>query len=94
MEDEILEQDLKKHRQINDRFTFDDLFRQLLRLGLAHEECKEIILNNCSLSALVFQARVENEYYLRISEHERLSDDLVALRNEFFAKHIPVDSYN
>lgn len=94
MEDDIIEQELQKHRQINDRFTFDNLFRCCLRLGLVHEECKEVILSNCSLSALVFQERIENKYYLGISEQDKLLIDLVELRNEIFAKLSPTYTYN
>jgi hypothetical protein len=94
MEDEIIEQELQKHRQINDRFTFDNLFRYCLRLGLAHEECKEVILSNCSLSTLVFQERIENKYYLEIPEQDKLSIALVELRNDIFSKLSPTYTYN
>ena len=93
-EDEDIEQRLEEHRLINDRFTFDGLFRWLLRLGYDHEECKETILANCSLSPLVFQERIENEYYLSISEDEKLSSDLRELRDEYFAKLSPPGAFN
>ena len=94
MEDEDIERILEKHQQINDRFTFDDLFRCLLRLGLDYEECKETILANCSLSPLVSQERIENEYYLRLLEDEKISGDLCELRDELFAKLSPPGAFN
>ncbi len=94
IEDEDIEQRLDQHRIINDRFTFDDLFRWLLRLGYDHEECKETILANCSLSTLVFQERIENDYYLSISKDEKLSSDLRKLRDEYFATFSPPESKN
>ncbi len=77
-----LTQALINHKEINDRFTFDDLIRLLLRSGFTHEEAKNVILNNCTLSALVFQERVENNFYLEISE--RMSNDLVKLYADMF----------
>lgn len=94
MEEDNFEREFDKYRLINDRFAFDDLFRFLLRSGLSHDECKEAILANCSLSVLVFQERIHNRYYLRISEDERLSDDLRVLRDELFAKSRPRGTFN
>jgi hypothetical protein len=67
---------------VYDRFTFDDLFRLLLKNGLDDEEGLSFILGNCSLSALVFQERIYNEAYQDISEDEALSPDLAAYRGE------------
>lgn len=72
---------------INDRFTFDNFFRKLLQEKYSHEEAKEILLNNYSLSALVFQERIENEMYKRISISEKIASDLLALKQEIFKKH-------
>ena len=85
-EEKTLSQALRKHKEINDRFTFDDLFRLLLRSGFTHREAKDVILINCSLSALVFQTRIENRYYLKISE--QLSKDLLELRNEILCNKL------
>ncbi len=47
---------------INDRFCFDNLFRKLLQKNYSNKEAKNYILNNYSLSALVFQERIENNF--------------------------------
>lgn len=68
--------------KIYDRFSFDSLFRLLLTKGFEYEEALDFILCNCSLSALVFQERIYNKYYLNLSTEETLSEDLVTLRNQ------------
>jgi len=87
--DKILEDLFERHRNAFDLFTFDQVFRELLRLGFDHEEALEMILYNCCLSALVFQERIHNDYYLKISESEKMSPDLLNLLNEIFAKKCP-----
>lgn len=67
--------------EVFDRFTFDNLFRKLLSNGYDHEESKDIIMNNCALSALVLQERIHNKYYYRISVDEKISEDLIEFRN-------------
>jgi len=39
-------------------YTFDNLFRLLLKSGFDHEGSLNFILYNCSLSAVVFQERI------------------------------------
>lgn len=53
--------------KIYDRFSFDAFFKLLLDSGLEPEEVLYFILSNCALSALVFQERIYNKYYLKIS---------------------------
>ncbi|HMN48625.1 MAG TPA: hypothetical protein PKD67_05790 [Ignavibacteriaceae bacterium] len=72
--------------EIYDRFSFDKLFRSLLTEEYDAEEALSYILNNCKLSALVFQERIYNKYYRRISIDETMSDDLKKLRQEIFNK--------
>ena len=83
---EELEDYIKENYEVYDRFTFDYLFRRLLKDGYDHEEAKDIIIHNCALSTLVMQERIYNSYYLKISD-EKISDDLLELRNEIFNKH-------
>jgi hypothetical protein len=71
---------------INDRFSFDKVFKVLLQNGFSHEETKDFIMNNYLLSALVFQERIENLFYMNISCIENISSDLLELRNEIFNK--------
>ncbi len=73
--------------KVYDRFTFDYLFKRLLRDGYDQEEAKGIIMNNCALSALVLQERIHNEYYLEINEEDNISKDLQELRNEIYGKY-------
>jgi len=86
--DEFLENYIKEHYEVYDRFTFDYLFRRLLKDGYDHEEAKDIIMHNCALSALVMQERIHNDYYLKIIEEDKISEDLLELKNEVFAKYL------
>lgn len=81
MEEELIE--------IYDRFSFDKLFRLLLTEGYDAEEALRYILNNCKLSALIFQERIYNKYYKRISVDETISTDLKILRQEIFDNIYP-----
>lgn len=63
--------------KIYDRFSFDKLFRILLRKDFDEEEALQFLLNNCALSSLVFQERIYNKYYKKISLEEAISADLI-----------------
>ena len=78
---------IKANFEVYDRFTFDPLFRNLLKEGYDHEEAKDIIIHNCALSTLVLQERIYNGYYSEISVNEIISDDLLELKNELFNEH-------
>jgi len=81
MDDEI-EKFLREHETCFDRFTFDKIFRFLLANDFDHEDAKDLILYNCSLSALVLQERIHNNYYYQIRVKEELSNDLLLWKNE------------
>jgi len=57
---------------VYDRFTFDNLFRLLLKNDYDHEEALQFILGQSSLSALVFQERIHNRTYRRLTAKETL----------------------
>lgn len=57
-------------------YTFDNLFRLLLKNSFDHKEALCFILGNCSLSALVFQERIHNKGYKRLSANDALPADL------------------
>lgn len=59
-------------------YTFDNLFRLLLKDGFDHEEALYFILGNCSLSAFVFQERIHNKRYKKLSAKDALPADLAA----------------
>ncbi|MGB4463384.1 MAG: hypothetical protein WBI96_01720 [Candidatus Hydrothermia bacterium] len=61
-------------------YTFDNLFRLLLKNGFDHEEALYFILSNCSLSALVFQERIHNKRYKKLSAEDALSPNLAACK--------------
>ena len=84
---EDLEDYIKENYEVYDRFTFDYLFRNLLQDGYDHEESKDIIIHNCALSTLVMQERIYNDHYFKICVDEKISDDLLELRNEIFNKY-------
>ena len=61
-------------------FTFDNLFRLLLKNDFDYEDGISFILANCSLSAIVFQERIHNKQYKKLSEDDALSPDLAAMK--------------
>ena len=63
--------------EIHDRFSFDNLFRFLLNNSFEDDEALDFILCNCSLSAIVFQERIHNKYYLRLSSGNTLKLNLL-----------------
>jgi hypothetical protein len=71
--------------RINDRFTFDKLFRKLLQEDYSHKDAKDFIMNNYSLNALVFQERIENNLFKKIIVDEE-SEDLRELKNMIHKK--------
>lgn len=83
---EVFEKNSEGLYEIYDRFSFDKLFRLLLNSDFEHEEALNFMLNNCLLSALVFQERIYNSYYLNISAEETDSQDLIDLRNQIFGE--------
>ncbi len=72
--------------RINGRFAFDNSFRWLLQNGYSRDEAKEFIMNNYSLSALVIQERIENQFYKNILPFEKVSKDLMKLKDEIYGK--------
>lgn len=71
-------------KQINDRFAFDYLFRRFLKRGVDKTQVLNYILNKYSISALVFQERIENRYYRKIKTQEKISKDLLQFEDEVF----------
>jgi len=61
-------------------YTFDNLFRLLLKNGFDHEEALYFILYNCSLSALVFQERIHNNRYKTLLAKDALPPFLAACK--------------
>ena len=80
LDQQILE-NFKKNREglyeIYDRFSFDNLFRFLLNNSFEDDEALDFILCNCSLSAIVFQERIHNKYYLCLSSGNTLKLNLL-----------------
>lgn len=61
-------------------YTFDNFFRLLLKNSFDHEESLCFILCNSSLSALVFQERIHNRGYKKLSAKDALPPDLAACK--------------
>ena len=59
-------------------YTFDNLFRFLLKNSFDHKEALCFILCNCSLSALVFQERIHNKRYKKLSAKDAVDPNLAA----------------
>jgi hypothetical protein len=87
MDDEI-ENFLRANEICYDRFTFDKIFRFLLKNDFSHEDAKDLILYNCSLSSLVLQERIHNRFYKKIKTGDEISKDLLALRDQEERKYI------
>lgn len=79
---------MEKNYKVYDRFTFDKLFRTLLAEGYDNEEAKDIILYNCALSALVFQERLYNGYYLKMKAGDVIAPDLLNIFREELNKAV------
>lgn len=70
---------LKLYSEVYEIFTFDYVFRFLLKSNFNHKEALVKMFCHCSFSALVFQERIHNNYYLRINADEQLSEDIKEL---------------
>lgn len=80
---DFLEKFPKDHNDlyiVYELYTFDNLFRLLLKSDFDHEEALCFILTNCSLSALVFQERIYNKVYKKFSPEDPSSADLLAFK--------------
>jgi len=86
MDDEYPPAYIKEYPDVFDRFTFDYLFKRLLADGYDNEEAKDIILYNCALSTIVTQERIDNDYYLEISESDTIAPDLLQLREQILSQ--------
>jgi len=89
--------DIEKYFEENiecyDRFTFDKIFRDLLAEGYNHEEIKDLIIFNCRLSAIIFQERIDNGFYKKIRNDEKISEDLLQMTKEMLYSAILKNSY-
>lgn len=62
-------------------YTFDNLFRLFLKSHFEYEETLSFILSNCLLSAIVFQERIHNNKYKRLSANEALPAEEAAYKS-------------
>ncbi|PIR41862.1 MAG: hypothetical protein COV30_01580 [Candidatus Yanofskybacteria bacterium CG10_big_fil_rev_8_21_14_0_10_37_15] len=63
---------------IYELYSFDNFFRLLLKNKLDHEEAMDFMVSDCSFSALVFQERIHNKKYLKLSVKDTLPSELAA----------------
>jgi hypothetical protein len=75
---------------VYDRFTFDGFFRLLLANEFYHEDAMYFMLANCSMSALVFQERLHNRKYRKLSIEDTLPTDEVAWRKKVLTDFIEI----
>lgn len=64
-------------------YSFENLFRLLLKEGYDHEDALMFVLTSCSLSALVFQEGIYNKSYLKLSAEDALSPQEAAIKSQF-----------
>jgi hypothetical protein len=65
---------------VYDLFTFDNLFRLLVKADLEHEEALSLILARCALSAIVFQERIHNRRYRSLMAQDAVPVEIAASR--------------
>lgn len=63
---------------VYENYTFDNLFRLLLKSGMCAEDALSFVLANCSLSAVVFQDRIHNKQYRKLLAKNALPPDEAA----------------
>jgi hypothetical protein len=56
-----------------DLYTFDNLFKLLLKAGFSHEDALLNMYIRCDLSALVFQERIHNNKYMKMDSKDCLT---------------------
>jgi hypothetical protein len=56
-------------------FTFDNMFRLLLKTGYGHENALAFMMAHCSFSAYVFQERIHDEQYWKLSAENAISPE-------------------
>jgi len=61
-------------------YTFDNMFRLLLKSGMCSEKALYFVLANCSLSAVVFQERIHNKQYRKLSAQDALAPEEAAYK--------------
>ena len=59
-------------------YTFDNLFRLLLKGGMEHEDAVLWVFCYCSLSALVFQERIHDNGFCKLSARDVFDPRLAA----------------
>lgn len=87
MSSEEISNYISMHLVCYDRFTFDELMRFFLKNDYSHEEAKDLILYNCSLSAIIFQERIWNSSYKLISNNEDVPKDLGKLKQQILQEY-------
>ncbi len=78
---EFLEAFPKDHNGLHivyDLYTFDNLFRLLLKADLDHEDALFLIFAKCALSAVVFQERIHNRQYTSLMAQDAVPVEIAA----------------
>ena len=65
---------------IYELFSFDNFFRLLLKDGYLHEDALMFMLGSCSFSAVVFQERIHNKKYLKLSADDSIDPKQAACK--------------
>jgi hypothetical protein len=74
-------------------YTFDNLFKLLLKSGFDHEEAREFMIANCNFSALVFQDRIHNQAYRKISTKNILNPEESSRKAKLVADLLEIIKY-
>lgn len=71
-------------------FTFDNLFKLLLKDGFEHDEACDFMIANCSFSAVVFQERIHNKRYRRIRTKDVLNAEEASSKAKLIADFLEI----
>lgn len=74
-------------------YTFDNLFKLLLKGNFDHEEACDFMIANCNFSALVFQDRIHNQAYKKISTKNILSPEESSRKAKLIADMMEIIKY-
>ncbi|NIR52349.1 hypothetical protein GWO43_27295 [candidate division KSB1 bacterium] len=61
-------------------FTFDNLFRLLLKHDFDHQEAMDFLIATCSFSAPIFQEKIFNKEYENLKAQDALSPEEASVK--------------
>lgn len=75
---------------VYDLYTFDNYFRLCLKNNFSHEQTLQYILAKCSLNAYVFQERIHNNKYKRITRDDNINIEKAKVRAQLYSELLKI----